>query len=163
GKPDAVCIADLATGAQVGELCAPFSYARCFAWGPDGKLYTGDADGMVRAWDVATRAQVRAFKAHPLQVRTLHFLDGGQLFTAGTRYFKATAQGGAVTFLGNEDDHLKTWDPAAGKLLKTHAVEASAPVFAPNRRCVYALELNGKVFSETASTWDYVQRDARSM
>jgi WD40 repeat protein len=61
------------------------SFVEAAAFSPDGSmLATGDDDGEVRLWDVATRIELLAFEAHPGGVSDVAFApDGRLLVTAG--------------------------------------------------------------------------------
>ncbi|MDD5371066.1 MAG: WD40 repeat domain-containing protein, partial [Anaerolineaceae bacterium] len=57
----------------------------CIDFSPDENLLvSGDVDGMIRFWDVATGGQIAAFQGHRGEVDTLDFnLDGKQLISGG--------------------------------------------------------------------------------
>src|SRR5262245_8511475 len=168
GNEEGLPIGEIASGKHVGDLEGPIDWVCCFAWAPGGELYAGGTSGNIRVWDVGTRKQLRKFNAYPNQVRDMHFLEGGELFTAGTRVYEGRTEGGAVTFRCNEDDALKTWDAAAGRLRKAHAVTGSQLTFCARRRCVYVLEWGGRSITvegdpPTTTGRDYVQRDLYSL
>jgi WD40 repeat protein len=168
GKDDALPIGDIAEGKHVGDLGGPIDSVWCFAWGAGGQLYAGGSSGNIRVWDVGTRKQLRKFNAYPNQVRDMHFLESGELFTAGTRVYEGRTAGGAVTFRCNENDYLKTWDAATGRLRKAHGAAGSQLAFSARRRCVYVLETDGRSVTvegdpPTTTGRDYVQRDIHSL
>src|SRR5262249_47393674 len=166
---DGLAIGDIATGKHVGGLLTrQADLVRCFAWDPGGQLYVGGTSGDIRVWDVSTRKQVRRFNVYPSQVRDVHFLESGELLTAGTRIYEGRTAGGAVTFRCDEDDALKTWDAATGRLRKAPPVPGPRLAFAARRRCVYILEGGGRSITvegdaPTSTGRDYVQRDVFSM
>ncbi len=57
----------------------------CIAFSPDESLLvTGEVDGMIRFWDIATGVQIAAFQGHRGEVDTLDFnLDGTQFISGG--------------------------------------------------------------------------------
>lgn len=56
----------------------------CIAFSPDESLLvTGEVDGMIRFWDMATGVQIAAFQGHRGEVNTLDFNLGGTQFISG--------------------------------------------------------------------------------
>jgi WD40 repeat protein len=54
------------------------------AFSPDGKLIAaGDAEGVVKVWNVVTRAELSTFKAHKDAVLALAFSPDGKTLASG--------------------------------------------------------------------------------
>src|SRR5262249_23972287 len=111
------------------------------AFSPDGKiLASGNADRIVRLWEVATGKEMRQFAGHEGQVFAVAFSPNGKSLAAGSKGLwlwevdtgKRLGQFGgqylvnAVGFAANgqqlaaveEDQQIRLWDLASGKELR---------------------------------------------
>jgi len=96
----ALKIWDSATGKSLCDIKAPENSSfQCLAVAPDGKsIATGNDDGHVWLWDIASAKPVRHFKAHECRVTSVSYTANGKLL--------ATASDGGGVAL---------WDPTTGK------------------------------------------------
>jgi WD40 repeat protein len=93
GQDGTIRLWDLQTGAEIRLLDRLSQDVRnssvpvrigCLAFSPDGNvLVTGEADGMIRLWNIATGVQIAAFQGHRGEVDTLDFNSDGTQFISG--------------------------------------------------------------------------------
>ena len=106
-------------GSRVGDLVGHPTSVWAARISKDGSLAaTAGYDGLVKVWDVATRASKHDLKKHKGWCRTLDFSPDGKLLATG-----------------GEDGNVVLWDPAAGTEVKTIAAGPagiSAVAFSPD-------------------------------
>jgi predicted NACHT family NTPase len=92
------------TEANLGDsnFTEAFGFVLTVAYSPDGQLFaTGEADGGVRLWQVATSQQILSFKGHTSWVSSVTFSPDAKFLASGSH-----------------DNTVKIWDIQTGKCLK---------------------------------------------
>src|SRR5262249_28841172 len=143
----AVQLWDVAGRRQQGTLPHPTGI-RSMALSPKGELLaTGDNDGFVRLWDLATRQELVRLEGHGGPVLSLRFSPDGKTLASGSgdttarlwdvagRRPIATLQGhtflvtslsfspdGKTLASASWDGTVRLWDTASGQTLKTLGV-----------------------------------------
>jgi sugar lactone lactonase YvrE len=145
--PGTVRLVDAASGAELASLVGHASFVYTVAFSPDGKtLASGDYQGVVRLWDVASRKQ-RAVLQHARPVVSLAFArDGGVLAAAAGNHDKG------LNWIVQAPGEVKLWDPRAGnELAVMHSTPAPAlPVaFSADGRTLVTGAADG-----TVKLWD---------
>ena len=80
-----------------------FGFILTLAYSPDSKLFaTGEADGRIRLWQVATSQQILSFKGHTNWVTSVTFSPNSKLLASSSH-----------------DNTVKMWDVQTGKYLNT--------------------------------------------
>jgi RNA polymerase sigma factor (sigma-70 family) len=128
GQSKPLELRDADSGRLVGAL--PSKNSLHVRFSPDGKRLAAAANypGGVELWDIATRKQVRAWRADPPQfVEHLVFsADGRRLLTA------------------DSDKRLRLWDVETGRQLQAFPYQREHGVLSPDGKVVAALEANEK-------------------
>ncbi|HEX3483272.1 MAG TPA: protein kinase [Kofleriaceae bacterium] len=130
GDDPALHVLDLVAGGAPRSLRGPTDVARALTFGRDGTLYSAGAEGVVRAWNLAT-GESRAYTGHEGRVRAL-------ALSADQRYL---ASGGA-------DGNILVWDLAHGgrpTVLRGHAAEVRWVAFAPSGAVLASAGWDGTV------------------
>src|SRR5207237_153324 len=124
-----VCLWDAATGRPLHQLSVPRRVSS-LAFSPDGKLLftgdplslidaaTGNEDGAVCLWDVATGKELRALRGHDKSVTAVVFAPGGKVLASA-----------------GDDREARLWEVATGKplrRLKGHEAEVFSVAFSPD-------------------------------
>jgi predicted NACHT family NTPase len=92
------------TEANLGDskFTEAFGFVLTVAYSPNGQLFaTGEADGGVRLWEVATSQQILTFKGHTSWVSSVTFSPDAKFLASGSH-----------------DNTVKIWDIQTGKCLK---------------------------------------------
>lgn len=80
-----------------------FGFILTLAYSPDNKLFaTGEADGRIRLWQVATSQQILSFKGHTDWVTSVTFSPNSKLLASSSH-----------------DNTIKIWDVQTGECLNT--------------------------------------------
>jgi RNA polymerase sigma factor (sigma-70 family) len=157
-------------------------WTSCLAVARGGKiLATGDQDGTITVWDVATGNEVATFLGHQKTVRCLAFSPDGKTLTSGAedntvrlwdvaaKKERAAGEGrvNAVAFspdgktlaTGDNDNTVKLWDTAEFKVLATldgHSARVTALAYAHDGKTL----VSGGADS-TVRLWDLATRKER--
>lgn len=135
-----VCLWEVSTGKEIGQLIGHQKACSSLAFSPDGKtLASGSSDKSIRIWEVATCKEVRQLGHETGVIRLAWSPDGGTLASAcesGLIYLWEAANGrqrrslsghqhwigqlawshdGSVLASGGSDGTLRLWDPQTGK------------------------------------------------
>lgn len=139
-----------ATGKALREIQAPEKGAfQCLAIAPDGKsIATGNNDGKVWLWDIASASTVRHFKAHESPVTSVTYsADGKRLATVSA------------------ENGVALWDPALGKPQGHFLKDRKGTIF-DRGDTIAAISPDGKnLASATSSTirlWNVATRNERA-
>jgi WD40 repeat protein len=109
---------DSNTGLEEFRLSGHRKGGNDLAWSPDGKrLVSASADMTARIWNIADRKQIHRLE-HETWVWSVAWSPDGKLV--------ATGSGGPIAgepafqnYVKNDDNNIRLWDPATGKLLQT--------------------------------------------
>jgi predicted Ser/Thr protein kinase len=186
GAPGEVKLWEAAGGRLRAELRGHEVSVNCVAFSPDGALLaTGDRDGRVRFWDVATgREKPGIPEAHEGAVRAVAFTRDGRSLATGSwdhlaklwdvetrrerRSFRGHTEGiwglaispdGALLATASSDHTVKLWDLASGverRTIHAHAKEVGAVAFSPDGRL---LATGG--WDRLARLWDVATGEPR--
>lgn len=109
---------DFEAGVVMHRLEAHHARVSSICFSPDGEvLLTGGYDSVIRAWNVATGAEIRSFIGHAGSLSDLTFAPDGQ------------------TFVSAGDNTARVWSLDTGNLLRTLTVPGASitrVLFAPN-------------------------------
>jgi WD40 repeat protein len=139
-----------ATGKALFEIKAPEKGPfRCMAIAPDGKsIATGNNDGNVWIWDIASARAVRHFKAHESTVTSVSYSADGKLLAT------VSAECG-----------IALWDPSTGKS-QGHFLKDRGSTFWGSDDTIAAISPDGKNLASTNShtirLWDVATRSERA-
>jgi WD40 repeat protein len=135
---------DAATGKNLQIWPAP-AIVRAVAFGPDGRLAAGCADGTIKRWDSAGK-ELPALK-HAVQIHALAFSPDGALLACCD---------GQLTPKGTLPGQVKVWDFQDGRevlKLKGHAAPVVGVAFAPDGKQLISADTLGSV-----KFWDAAAR-----
>jgi WD40 repeat protein/serine/threonine protein kinase len=182
----AVQLWDVAARRQRGVLPHP-TWIRSMALSPKGELLaTGDMDGFVRLWDLATRRELVRLEGHVGPVLTVRFSPDGKTLASGSGDSKvrlwdvagkrsiATLQGhtfivtslsfspdGKTLASASWDCTVRLWDTASGQTLKTLGVPKMAlgmVAFSPDGKTVVTGGGDGAV-----RVWDVETKEVAAL
>src|SRR5207245_1421030 len=95
------------------------SYVYALAYSPDGtRLATGDKDGFVKIWDVATGRELLTYRGHKDAVNAVAYSPDGKLIASA-----------------GDDRTVRLWEPATGKdkfTLAEHIDKVTSVAFHPD-------------------------------
>jgi RNA polymerase sigma factor (sigma-70 family) len=140
GAGHAICLWDVASGEEQGQLAGHPQRIAALTFSPDGTRLASASpeEKLVCLWDVAGRREVRRFTASP---GSLAFSPDGTLLAAG-----------------GEDEGVRMWDTVLGKEIyrladdKTYWTRACNIGFSPDGRTLAAGSMNGQLLLwETAT------------
>jgi len=137
-----VQLRDLASGRIIGNLDTGLGDAESVAFSPDGKiLATGNYDGTVRLWDVATQQQIGSpLGSSPYGIESVAFSPDGKILAGG-----------------NGDGTVRLWDVATRQLIGSplaSSLEGFASVaFSPDGKFLASGNGDG-----TVALWDVATR-----
>ncbi|HEY7312524.1 MAG TPA: sigma-70 family RNA polymerase sigma factor [Gemmataceae bacterium] len=172
-----IVFTDVKTGEEIGRMEAKMDLAMSLAFTPDGKtLLSGNQDGKVRVWDVATKKLRRELDAHMWMIRDMALSHDGKTVAVGTVYNTIRlwdvasgkemfeehqghdAQVNAVAFSpdgkmlasGGDNQQIRLWDAAGGKPIRRIKSSARAIAFAPDGKRLASIW----TYNNTARLWD---------
>jgi WD40 repeat protein len=135
---------DATTGKDLQVLPAP-ALVRALAFGPDGRLAAGCADGTLKRWDSAGK-ELPALK-HAVQIHAVAFSPDGALLACCD---------GQVTPKGTSPGLVKVWDFMDGRevlTLQGHAGPVAGVAFAPDGKRLISADMLGSI-----KFWDATAR-----
>jgi WD40 repeat protein len=135
---------DAASGKDLQTLPAP-APVKALAFGPDGRLAAGCADGTVKRWDAAGK-ELPALK-HAAQVHAVAFSPDGALLACGD---------GEIAPGRTSAGQVKVWDFQDGRevlTLKGHPGPVVGVAFAPDGKRLFSADALGNV-----KFWDAAAR-----
>jgi RNA polymerase sigma factor (sigma-70 family) len=141
----AVCLLEAESGKEILRVKNPASgWFTCTAFSPDGKtLLTGGNrfddgwKGTPCLWDARTGKELRAFKGHINNVKSVAFSPDGKTFASG-----------------GEDETVRIWETATGKelhLLREHRHWVESLCFSPDGKTLVSADARSLRFWETAT------------
>ena len=142
GEPVVITLWDWPGRRRLATLEGHRGVINCLAFSPDGsRLASGDSQGLVKIWDLASRREQASFRAHELGIiKAVVFSPDGTLLATASHL----------------DRQVRLWDAATGAprgTLPTALTDVNALAFS-SRRSTLAMASGGGV----VSFWDVVRR-----
>ena len=96
-----ILLANLETGKAIGSFGKGEPALRAVAFTPDAKtLVTGNDDGMIQVWDVATKRVKKTLPQQPLNIYDLAISPDGKTLATATGDYKRRAESGEIKLWG---------------------------------------------------------------